>query len=456
VSTTTAAAPDGGPARGTVLRQPAIAAVTSLVAAGLLLATFAGHGLTPSRLSLTAALVLAGGCIAAVGLAYHFPIYVRHNTKILVTTVPLFVLAALAPPALAGAAAWLALVGGELSVMGKRGTQITDIATMAARWSVIALVASVVAHLGSSHGSTALVLPYLGAALLMWAADLASLPIALIPVCGERYRRILQTAGREGAIPEAAQYALGLIGVLLAAQQLWTLALLIVPVGLVYLAFKKEMDVDTFQLLEDMADHIDLRGSYTKGHSDRVQELVEGILAQLGMEGQEAQQIITAARLHDIGKIGLPDQLLISSGMLSPEDQALVQSYPGEGARLMKAYPDFSRGLEMVRHHHERWDGAGYPDNLAGTDIPFGARVIAVADGFDAMTSERPYRRALSADQAAEILRNGAGRQWDPTIVTAFLTSIGHHTDGHVAPVAAVIRTKPESTIPVGVMSLES
>jgi HD-GYP domain-containing protein (c-di-GMP phosphodiesterase class II) len=213
------------------------------------------------------------------------------------------------------------------------------------------------------------------------------------------------------------------------------------------------MDGDTFQLLQDMADHIDLRGSYTKGHSGRVQELVEGILDQLEMHGQEAIQIITAARLHDIGKIGLPDQLLINSGSLSPEEQALVESYPAQGADLMKAYPDFARGLEMVRHHHERWDGTGYPDRLAGTDIPFGARVIAVADSFDAMTSERPYRRALSVEQAAQILRNGAGRQWDPSIVTAFLTSIGHHTDGEVPAAVAVTQRETESVLPVRVMS---
>jgi HD-GYP domain-containing protein (c-di-GMP phosphodiesterase class II) len=337
--------------------------------------------------------------------------------------------------------------------MPKRGTRLADIATMAARWSAIVLVASAVAHLGRPDGAVSTALPYVGAAVFMWAADLATLPIALIPVCGERYRRIILTAGREGGIPEAAQYILGLIGVLLALHQLWMLVLLVVPIGLVHLAFKKEMDSDTFQLLQDMADHIDLRGSYTKGHSGRVQELVAGILDQLGMDGQEARQIITAARLHDIGKIGLPDQLLINSGALSPEEQSLVESYPGQGAELMKAYPDFSRGLEMVRHHHERWDGAGYPDRLAGTDIPFGARVIAVADSFDAMTSERPYRRALSVEQAAQILRNSAGRQWDPSIVTAFLTSIGQHTDGARATTAAVTERQSESVLPVRVMS---
>jgi HD-GYP domain-containing protein (c-di-GMP phosphodiesterase class II) len=423
--------------------------LSTVVAACLVLGTYVAHGLTPSALASPSALALAGGCIVAVVLAYRFPIYIRHNTKICVTTVPMFVLAALAPPAVAGAAAWLAIAGAEGSVTRKRGTHIADIATMAARWSAMVLIVSAVAHLGNPQGAVAAALPYVGAAMFMWAADLVTLPIALIPVCGERYRRILLTAGREGGIPEAAQYVLGLIGVLLAIHQLWTLALLVVPIGLVHQAFKKEMDVDTFQLLQDMADHIDLRGSYTKGHSGRVQDLVEGTLDQLAIHGQEAKQIITASRLHDIGKIGLPDQLLINSGALSPEEQALVESYPGQGAELMKAYPDFARGLEMVRHHHERWDGTGYPDRLAGTDIPFGARVIAVADGFDATTSERPYRRALSVEQAAEILRNGAGRQWDPSIIAAFLTSIGQDAGGHLVPAASRERSIVSSRLSV-------
>jgi HD-GYP domain-containing protein (c-di-GMP phosphodiesterase class II) len=430
-----------GTPRPRITRQPQVAALTTAVAACLVLWAFATHGLAPATFGLSTSLVLAGGCMAAAIVAYGFPIYIRHNTKICVTTVPIFVLAALAPPGLVGIAAWLAVLAGEIVVIGKRVTQATDAATMAARWSGIALVTSVLAHIdiGAAWESSpiAMALPYIAAAVFMWATDLATLPLALIPASGERYGQIVGTAARDGAIPEGVQYLVALAGVLAAVHEVWTLALLIVPIGLIYLTFQKEMDPDTFHLLRDMADHIDLRGSYTKGHSDRVQELVAGILAELGMHGQEARQIITAARLHDLGKIGLPDQLLISSGALSPEEQDLLESYPSRGAELMKAYPDFARGLEMVRHHHERWDGTGYPDRLSGTDIPFGARVIAVADSFDAMTSERPYRRALSIDQAAQILRGGAGRQWDPQIVDAFLASIDRTRARSIGPVGS-------------------
>ena len=98
-----------------------------------------------------------------------------------------------------------------------------------------------------------------------------------------------------------------------------------------------------------------------------------------------------------------------------------METHPGRGAELLARYPDFARGVAIVRHHHERWDGQGYPDRRAGIDIPFGARVIAVADSFDAMTSDRPYRPGMPVERAAQILREGRGTQWDAQIVDAFL-----------------------------------
>ena len=110
-----------------------------------------------------------------------------------------------------------------------------------------------------------------------------------------------------------------------------------------------------------------------------------------------------------------------------------MKTHPQRGAELLARYPDFARGVEIVRHHHERWDGKGYPAGLAGFEIPFGARVIAVADSFDAMTSDRPYRRGMPPETAAQILRDGRGQQWDAQLVDAFLESIADE----LAPAAA-------------------
>jgi HD-GYP domain-containing protein (c-di-GMP phosphodiesterase class II) len=177
-------------------------------------------------------------------------------------------------------------------------------------------------------------------------------------------------------------------------------------------------------MLVNMADTVDLRDPYTGGHSRRVADLTARILGELELHGPEAELIVTAARVHDIGKIGVPDYVLNKPDRLTPEEAAIMQTHSDLGADLLARYRDFARGVAIVRHHHESWDGAGYPQRLKGTAIPFGARVIAVADSFDAMTSDRPYREAMSRERAAAILREGRGKQWDSTIVDAFLRTI--------------------------------
>jgi HD-GYP domain-containing protein (c-di-GMP phosphodiesterase class II) len=144
----------------------------------------------------------------------------------------------------------------------------------------------------------------------------------------------------------------------------------------------------------------------------------------MSISGPEAALIETAARLHDIGKIGIPDHILLKIGKLSPEEMSVMQTHSQKGAELIAKYKDFSRGAVMILHHHERWDGHGYPAGLRAYEIPFGARLIAVADSFDAMTSDRPYRRALSTAQALRVLQEGCGSQWDPEIVRVFVNYV--------------------------------
>jgi HD-GYP domain-containing protein (c-di-GMP phosphodiesterase class II) len=207
--------------------------------------------------------------------------------------------------------------------------------------------------------------------------------------------------------------------------------LLAVPISITYVAFKniKEIRHETVQILEDMADTVDLRDIYTGGHSKRVTDLVSQILAQLKIAGPEATLIEIAARLHDIGKLGIPDSILMKPGRLSNDETALMQTHSQKGADLISKYKDFARGALIIEHHHERWDGHGYPARLKGPEIPFGARVIAVADSFDAMTSDRPYRKALSQRRAIQTLLEGRGKQWDANIVNALVDMVGDQLD---------------------------
>jgi putative nucleotidyltransferase with HDIG domain len=255
---------------------------------------------------------------------------------------------------------------------------------------------------------------------------------------------------RESGLAEGAEYLVGLLGALAALQQLWAVFLLFLPTALVYLAFKssKEMREGTREMLESMADTVDLRDPYTGGHSRRVADLCGKILRELPRSGPEVDLILLAARVHDIGKIGVPDYVLNKAGPLTPEESMLMKAHPERGADLLMRYPAFSRGVDIVRHHHERWDGEGYPHRLQGTDIPFGARVISVADSFDAMVTDRPYRRAMSLDRAAAILREGRGKQWDPVIVDAMLRSIADQLERPAVPHLRVVGADTDGEIP--------
>lgn len=175
-----------------------------------------------------------------------------------------------------------------------------------------------------------------------------------------------------------------------------------------------------------MANFMRLANGNLDEHGDRVAELTSGILQKVRRVPPQAHLIVWAARVHDIGTLDIPDGVLSKTDPLTHSEKMLIESHPTRGAEMLTDYGHPFQVVEIVRHHHERWDGKGYPDRLHGLNIPFGSRVIAVADSFDAMLSDRPYRRAMTILQAARTLREGRGRQWDPAIVDAFLESIQH------------------------------
>jgi HD-GYP domain-containing protein (c-di-GMP phosphodiesterase class II) len=162
----------------------------------------------------------------------------------------------------------------------------------------------------------------------------------------------------------------------------------------------------------------------TASHSRRVARLVRGLLSELGCSGAEGESIIWAAAVHDVGKLAVSRAVLAKPGRLDGAERRAVERHAAMGGEWLARFPHLELIRESVRHHHERWDGGGYPDGLAGLEIPFGARVIAVADSFDAMTSNRPYRPAMSIHQAAAVLRVGRWQQWDGSLVDSFLRVI--------------------------------
>jgi putative nucleotidyltransferase with HDIG domain len=180
------------------------------------------------------------------------------------------------------------------------------------------------------------------------------------------------------------------------------------------------------ETLVTLAETVDLRDPYTAGHSQRVAVYSKRLALALQLDPAEVETIEQGALLHDIGKIGVPDAVLFKNGALDRRERHLIQHHPVLGARLLARVPGAECVTPCVLHHHERVDGTGYPDGLAGDAIPLGARIIAVADAFDAMTTDRPYRRALDADEAVARLMQGMGTQFDSRCVAAFRVLVHH------------------------------
>jgi hypothetical protein len=173
------------------------------------------------------------------------------------------------------------------------------------------------------------------------------------------------------------------------------------------------------RILTKLASALERKDLYTLGHSRRVARQACRIAAELSLGERELEELAEAAALHDIGKIRVPDAVLTKNGALTIEELAAVQEHPEVGARLVSALGR-TQLTAAVLHHHESWDGRGYPKGLGGEDIPLFARIIAVADAYDAMTSDRPYRRGMSHGRAMEILKEESGRQFDPRVIAAF------------------------------------
>jgi HD-GYP domain-containing protein (c-di-GMP phosphodiesterase class II) len=173
-----------------------------------------------------------------------------------------------------------------------------------------------------------------------------------------------------------------------------------------------------------LTEAIESRDPYTGGHCHRLAEQAGRTAGQLALPRREIEIVRMGAALHDVGKIIVPDAILKKPDKLTPDEFVIVKQHCYSGGQICKRVPFLMDVYPIVYHHHERWDGQGYPDGLRGERIPQGARIVAVVDAYDSMTSDRPYRKAMSHQEAADILRDGAGRQWDPTVVGIFLERV--------------------------------
>jgi putative nucleotidyltransferase with HDIG domain len=184
----------------------------------------------------------------------------------------------------------------------------------------------------------------------------------------------------------------------------------------------QELKAVFLQTIEGFAYALDAKDPYTHGHSRRVTRYSELIAHGMGLDESEVEKLRNAAILHDIGKIGLRLEALNKPHPLSEEERRMFETHPQKGCKILAPIQFFEELTPIIYHHHEHYDGTGYPERKEGEQIPLGARILAVADAYDAMTSDRPYRKAMSLEEAVEELRTHAGKQFDPQVVRVFVS----------------------------------
>jgi HD-GYP domain-containing protein (c-di-GMP phosphodiesterase class II) len=192
--------------------------------------------------------------------------------------------------------------------------------------------------------------------------------------------------------------------------------------------------VDTMTCLMET---VEAKDSYTRGHTERVVEYSLALGRRICLSHEDLDALRQAAALHDIGKIGVPDAIILKPGRLDADEYAVMKEHPGKASKILQNLRFLGLARMVVRAHHERYDGKGYPDGLTGEEIPLGARILAIADTYDAMTSTRPYRKAMSADDALAEIAVNAGRQFDPALAAQFVMMMRESQEQHIAAPAA-------------------
>ncbi|MCM8814239.1 MAG: response regulator [Candidatus Omnitrophica bacterium] len=188
--------------------------------------------------------------------------------------------------------------------------------------------------------------------------------------------------------------------------------------------FYRQLQNVYLQIVTLLTSTIEMKDHYTKGHSERVMKYAVSIAQAMGLPYEQVETIRVACELHDLGKVGIHDRVLTKSGKLTEEEWIEMKSHPSKAADILRPLSFLSKEIILIEQHHERFDGTGYPFGFKGEEIPLGARIISVADSFDAMTSNRPYQPVRTTDEALQELERCAGRQFDPDVVQAFTVLI--------------------------------
>jgi putative nucleotidyltransferase with HDIG domain len=384
--------------------------------------------LVPGSLHAAADLVPAAVLVGIGVLAANFPVMIRRNYKADATPAIDLALVMLFPAATAVALVGLARALGDGVLFlrrnpatGKRRRRSIDVLFNTSQMTITAAIGAGVYHAGSRTFVAAII-----AAVAMYITTTTLVAIAVAMMSGRNPAQVWVEAAAVDWKLTAAMYAAGYLLAVISATEPWIALVMLAPIAGIQLALKRavQMRDQTIAAVESMADVVDKRDPYTGEHSRSVAEHSVRIAHQMRLPEPEVELIRLAARVHDLGKIAVPDEILHKRGRLTDAEFAVMKQHPATGAEILAKFSEYRKGRTLVLAHHERIDGRGYPRGLAGDAIPFGARVIAVADSWDAMTSNRPYREALDKRVAMAELLRGRGIQWDATVVDAFAATM--------------------------------
>lgn len=381
------------------------------------------------RLPTLSTAVLMAVFVALTAAAGAFALPISPRTKVVVDTSLIFAAALLFSPPWAGLVAALSIA---IRLLLTAPNTLAILTNVPVGFMEVTAAQGLYLLLGgdfpTSFEKAEVAIPITAMGITFLLLDRLLIATAVALYQGLKLRQIIFSNWARALKEDVALLLLGILTALVVEVQPWALLLTAVPIVLVYISLRNSLrlEVLTLDAVERMADVIDRRDPYTAGHSQRVAEIAEKIAIAMGLPMDEVQTIRAAARVHDLGKIAIDASVLNKPTRLSDAEWEAMRQHPVIGAEIISRFPEFARGADYIRYHHERWDGNGYPYGLRGEEIPLGARIIAVADAFDAMTTDRPYRKALTMDVVVKEFKRGAGVQWDAEVVDAFLRIMGY------------------------------
>lgn len=328
------------------------------------------------------------------------------------------------------AAVPLAVVGGATDVIDRRPAIKTAFNT--GIWAVATWVAVAIWHLLNPQGMVeGMGILSSGSATLAWVAASAGFVcvnaggvIGIVALSERSSFWHVARSGLEGILIQLLTLpTLGVLAAVLYREAPASLIVVSLPLIAVYysLQMAEQVKQETRATIERLSDILDKRDAATEQHSQRVADHSALVCDKMGLPTDFRQTVVLAARIHDLGKIGIPDKVLFKPGRLNDEEWEIIKRHAADGADIVSGMKAYSAAVGIIRHHHERWDGKGYPDGLKGVDIPLGARIVAVCDTYDAMISSRPYRTGIEQSTVLEEIRRQSGAQFDPDVARAFL-----------------------------------